>query len=652
MLRDSVSELGTSIFRPSLRPYSGRILKRALIYGLDTEWYRDSRGRNRFLCWQLSLDEGHTQIYREPLTWDSLYRRSCEMARSAGYRMRDISTMVYGVFFATAEAQWLLTADVRGDPRMTIETFGSHQLNIRYRPVVRRSMYMFDVSLWGNGSGLADVARTFGLTKRKYDTAHLTRESLDDPEFIQYALNDAFIVGEILRRLRDRIISDCQVDILSTRTPASTAAADFRRRYIQREIIGYRTVKKFSKRTRRVVERRVPVYASIAQTCCRARRYAMMALHGGRRECFYRGELPMVYEYDAKSAYPTSCVRLGILPLRRDLHIISGRDQDRDLDVWLSAAGGWGKVYFRFPNDTPYPCLPVDTAQGIVYPLEGTSWCTNFEVRVAVGMGATIRLDEGYYYNSGIPWMSEYEGRLMELRRSTDDPIMSSIYKLLGNSLVGKLCQHRLGYDIGDMLRASRESGIPMEIIHEVINLPDELGIRKTYHMGSVFMPEWYTLIVGWYRANVAAVVSMTRAVQVATDAVFTESYLGERFEHDGVVYELVSSGPYVGYRSGLYRVGDHVRHHGCSREIGETILSRFMDGVPWVEYSRRRITTLKESLRRSDRRFGEEWGMPCRVYLYFDGKRLLDSETGWSVPLATADQFIELRRDKDRLRA
>ncbi|MEO0249150.1 MAG: hypothetical protein ABIN58_06320, partial [candidate division WOR-3 bacterium] len=436
-------------------------------------------------------------------------------------------------------------------------------------------------------------------------------------------------------------IDDCGIDILLTRTPAGTAAADFRARYVESRVVRYRRIKRYSKRLRQIVERNVPVYATVSKPLCRQRRYAMRALHGGRRECFYRGELPNVYEYDAKSAYPSSCVSIGLLPLGCDIRRLPGKPSD--LEVWLTAVGGWGKIHFRFPPGTRYPCLPVDTPKGIIYPLSGTSWCTNYEARVASEMGAEIRIEDGYYYNTGVPWMARYQERLLALRRSTTDPILSAIYKRLANSIVGKLSQHRGGYDIGDLLRASRESGIPVEIIQQVANLPRQLGVRKSYQMGSLFMPEWYVLIVGWYRANISSLIPKVEAVQVATDAVFTERYMGDKFVHNGITYELVSSGPYVGYRSGLYRVADNVRHHGCSSDAGKMVLDKFLAGVPWVEYKANHITTLKESVRHGGR-MGEMVIIPRRVCLYFDGKRKLESDTGWSTPLNTAAEFMELK--------
>lgn len=641
MLAANVEKLGIYPFKPAFRPYRTPPLKRVLIFGLDTEWVHEN-GSNKLLCWQLSLSEAHTEIYTEPLTWDNLYSRSVDMAQSAGIKIRDISTFVYGVFWATAEAQWLLRPDdVPFDGKLKIGRISSHQAHVRYWPRARRSMYLYDISVWTSSGGLKSLARTFGLEKGIFDTTNLHRDAIHDPAFIEYARHDAYIVGEILRRLRDKVIKVSHVDVLRTRTPAGTAASDFRRRYIEQRIIKYRTVKVFSKRKRRIVSRQVPVYATVKQTNCAARRHAMYASHGGRRECFYRGELPIVYEYDAKSAYPSSAIRLEVLPLREHLHRYRGR-----MDEWVNARGAWGMVSFEFPADVNYPCLPVDTEEGIVYPRRGISWCTNFEVRVAISMGAKVDVWDGWYYNEGVSWMSDYQSELVRLRRETDDETLNAIYKLMGNSLIGKLAQHRMGYDLGDILIASRRHNIPTCIMDEMIGL-EELGVRTTYNMGSVFMPEWYCLILGWFRANISSLLATVGdVVQVATDAIFVTSYLGESFDHDGITYELVDSGTYVGYRSGLYRVNESMRYHGCRSQVAESILNRYIAGIPWVEYQDTRIRTLRQAMQGLGV-YGQEYTLSRRVSLMFDGKRVMVSggDTGWTLPVDTDTQFVRWRR-------
>ena len=40
---------------------------------------------------------------------------------------------------------------------------------------------------------------------------------------------------------------------------------------------------------------------------------------------------------------------------------------------------------------------------GLVYPLEGASWCTGFELAVAMDQGAAIEVEHGVF----VPWRSE-----------------------------------------------------------------------------------------------------------------------------------------------------------------------------------------------------------------------------------------------------
>ena len=50
-------------------------------------------------------------------------------------------------------------------------------------------------------------------------------------------------------------------------------------------------------------------------------------------------------------------------------------------------------VRFKFPAATRFPCLPVraSNGRGLVYPLEGESWCTGPELVVARNLGADDR---------------------------------------------------------------------------------------------------------------------------------------------------------------------------------------------------------------------------------------------------------------------
>ena len=106
---------------------------------------------------------------------------------------------------------------------------------------------------------------------------------------------------------------------------------------------------------------------------------------------------------------------------------------------------GFARVRFRFPPDTRFPSLPVRAGQyGLVYPLEGASWCTGFELAVALDQGAAIEVEHGVF----VPWRSdvrpfaEFAAVIKELRdRHPKGSLMERLAKEMGNSLYGKVAQ-------------------------------------------------------------------------------------------------------------------------------------------------------------------------------------------------------------------
>ena len=63
----------------------------------------------------------------------------------------------------------------------------------------------------------------------------------------------------------------------------------------------------------------------------------------------------------------------------------------------VEGAMTFAHVKFRFPPETRIPSLPVraSNSRGLIYPLEGWSWCTGPEMVVALAQGATIEVEEG-----------------------------------------------------------------------------------------------------------------------------------------------------------------------------------------------------------------------------------------------------------------
>ena len=111
--------------------------------------------------------------------------------------------------------------------------------------------------------------------------------------------------------------------------------------------------------------------------------------HGGRNEQFFfgAGKSGHWYDYDLRSAYPTS---MGILgkPDWKNIH------EEQDPEFWKKVKAddlAFFNIEFEFPEGTRYPVLPVRTEYGLIYPLKGTTCCGAPEIVVARNIGAVIK---------------------------------------------------------------------------------------------------------------------------------------------------------------------------------------------------------------------------------------------------------------------
>jgi hypothetical protein len=119
----------------------------------------------------------------------------------------------------------------------------------------------------------------------------------------------------------------------------------------------------------------------------------------------------------------------------------------------LSEAGGvpniLGLIQFEFPTDELYPCLPLRSEGGLLYPLKGTTYATGIEMDLALRLGAKLRFSDvrsfpaqrGEDQRVVLPF-AEFIGRLNQARSATaKGSLENMLYKELANSLYGKLAQ-------------------------------------------------------------------------------------------------------------------------------------------------------------------------------------------------------------------
>lgn len=609
MIPELLFKMGKKAYVQSIKPYKGKKYESVAVFGLDTEYVPKDGEASDLICWQLaySSNEGSNGvrlISDKPLTISNLYDEAKRLAHEKAF-----SVYVFVCFFSLAELQffnldeWQIS-EFKGK-YMVKQTYGDGQLMV------------VDLANWYVGQGLAAVGKVWGQEKLEYPIGdkveaiargeYTKYELLHEDEFRNYAVNDAIITGNIYRRMREYFLETYDVDIVSTMTPANTSASMFRKHL--RETIGQRDTG--------------------------LRRMALKCCWGGRMECVYRGSKPLVHEYDATAHHPSSAMALRLLPLEKDWMKTS------ELNKWFSGIQGVGKVYFRYKNDEQYPCLPVWSDSGaLTFPLEGVSFCSMLEAKLAHRQGANILLFEGYYYKTGTDCLTLYLQGLQDKRNASVDEAERQLLKLLSNSIIGKFFQKKVGFDLAVYLDYATEHQLPID---EVMRLPASTfetneGDASKVTVGSCFYPEWYSIILGFARANIGELAWKYKALMISSDSLTIEQDLGDKFEFQNIVYKRKVSGDYVGYRARFYRIGDKIAHHAIhNKEAAKQILATFVAEGKFT-YSARRFRHLKESWRHN-KPFGSQIIIPeMTVDLGYDGKRLLEGSSGWTTPLRSLE--------------
>ena len=110
-------------------------------------------------------------------------------------------------------------------------------------------------------------------------------------------------------------------------------------------------------------------------------------------------------------------------------------------------------VEFKVSDGTLFPCLPVraSNGRGLIYPLEGISWCTGPEVVVAIGIGADITVKDGYrvdWIPGSIRLFEDIARQVGEIRaeakaQQPPDLVLDKTVKELVNSVLRQDCTKR-----------------------------------------------------------------------------------------------------------------------------------------------------------------------------------------------------------------
>lgn len=166
--------------------------------------------------------------------------------------------------------------------------------------------------------------------------------------------------------------------------------------------------------------------------------FATECYQGGRNEQLWFGPTfeDTWSDYDLKSAYPTAMATIG----RPDWKNVYATN---DETAFKLETFGFACVDFRFPDDTRYPTLPVRSANGIIFPLSGRSYCAAPEIQLAKNLGCDMTIRHGVVIPQDLDdrvFFPFIKGSI-ERRNKAESPIEKEFWKEVTNSCYGKTAQ-------------------------------------------------------------------------------------------------------------------------------------------------------------------------------------------------------------------
>lgn len=343
------------------------------------------------------------------------------------------------------------------------------------------------------GTTLEAIGETIGLPKIDLPEGY-TKDRMDlflrddKTAFEKYAIRDAEIVVGFLERLED--FAREKLGSKSLAATAGGAAIQMLKRVLEEDgcdfnaAWGFETIQTESWNDQRgkVHTHRETVpnyYQQLIEPL------VVNSYHGGRNECFTFGPTPIGnwFDFDLAGAYTTGLVDL------RHINYAGLRHTENPQD-FIGHVLGFAWVDFSFPEDTRFPCLPVEVGtKGLYFPLAGRSFCTAPEIDVALRLGCRIKILQGVI----IPWQDgdrrifePFVTRVRELRAEfklqrlkPDVVTMDEEYaKLIGNSAYGKLAQGLKEKTVFDT-RGMRSVKLPHSAITNAIMASHTTGIVR-----------------------------------------------------------------------------------------------------------------------------------------------------------------------------
>jgi len=438
-----------------------------LIIGFDAEWVRiPDTDTNHILSYQyfgktsegtwsgIIYTEGSSK--RDRLKLAQFVGRAIEAGRKEGVLGHKWPKKVYlAAHFSRADlssfSDFQSLKDRFDSVRKTYATVTTPH-NVRYNDDSNNkhplTIWLIDTMLISpGGSSLANLGGLYDLPKIELPDGaidHMDVLLKNDPSlFERYAIRDAEISAEHAWRMAE-FVSE-QLDGSSPPITLGSLAVEHLLTIWKEEgvhideVLGNEAIKerKWNAKLGRshTKTEKVPIESVSDHMSAVAESY-----HGGRSEAYVFGfaETDRLWEdVDLTGAYTTAMAAIR-MPDWRNLQVVY------EVDALKEDKLGSARVKFSFPEDTRFPCLPVRSADGLIFPLEGKTYVGSPEIVLAREMGAELEIVEGII----VPWTSDlrpFEVFSASIHTKRQEHQKGSIeertWKEIGNSLYGKLAQ-------------------------------------------------------------------------------------------------------------------------------------------------------------------------------------------------------------------
>jgi hypothetical protein len=267
----------------------------------------------------------------------------------------------------------------------------------------------------------------------------------DEATFWRYAEDDVRGLLFAVNKWRKEVWENWQVDILWEKTFGAIALRILQGHYLKEPTEPWIKIRERgigelgTSRQKWIFDARDPDWLF-------ARSFAMDGYKGGRRETAKPGYTTQpIYHHDVTKEYTVSAIMQPLPNPNTKIKVF--RDQKGKPPSEFAGYEGIVECDFKFPENTRYPCLPVEDPEVgmLLFPLEGRSICGLAEIPLAVRMGAEIRIYRGFTFKPGPDEVNHPIRRFLEdvLRRANElkGSPGERFFKNIANGLIGKLCQ-------------------------------------------------------------------------------------------------------------------------------------------------------------------------------------------------------------------